>query len=282
MKVVRTPQVEAQIKKYKRFLETAELANHTVSLNGNFYYSVQYWRFGKIYGYLVLRPDGEVVPREEAKSAIRLFVSHNLAVNSLFKTLREAKEKPVWMYQQKRDAIQALLPYYQVYMEDRTKDSIQTFLEVCQYVVDSQDRLRKMYEEAMSHHEKMMARGYAIVEDDVSLREILSASDYLLYERLKLQFKAWSVLDHLLAFLKKHKPSMNSSLQHQRKELIKLLLIYRDWQHKREAKKSIRTAETWTLDTPVPYESHEQMKTAVRKKNEHYFQHELLPLLRNP
>jgi len=282
MKVVRTPQVEAQIKKYKRFLETAELANHSVMMNDRFYFSVQYWIWGKVNGYLILCKDGEVVPREEAIPVSKLFTFHNLSVNHVFQTLGTAMEKPVWMYEQKRDALQAILPHYQGLMDNQTEAYVKTFLDVCQFVADSQPRLRALYEKAMGHHNQMMARGYAIQEDDDVLRDILAESDFLLYERLRIQYKAWAVLEHLITFFKKQKPLHDQVLQQQRRKLINLMQTFSDDRHKKEAENSIRKFENWTVNTPVVFQSVDQYKEICMKANHQFFQHELLPLLRNP
>lgn len=148
MKVAETAQVRAQIEKYKRFLEKPQLFNHAAKANDRFYYNVQYWKWGKseAVGYLILRPGGEVVPRDEAEPVLRLFMLHNVSAHELNKELANVKDKPVWMYADKRECLQALQPYYEEKMDETIRQDVKNLIDVCNYMTETQDQIRSLYE----------------------------------------------------------------------------------------------------------------------------------------
>jgi hypothetical protein len=280
MKVTETAQVRAQIKAYKRLLEKAELFQHAVRMNDQFYYNVQYWRWGKdeAVGYLIVRPDGTVVPREEARPVVRLFMSHNNAVINFTKDFAGDKEKPVWMYEQKRDCLSALLPYCEADMDAQTRRDALEVMEVCNDVVLSRERLRDVYEKGMRHHNQMLARGYVIPEDETALRDVLYESDFILYERLRKQVEIRGAVDRLYAFFASKDFPLDQDMQKTRKKLIDLLRNYKDERLRKTNDESVRSFET----TAVSFQTADQLADSYREQNEALFQRLVISILRNP
>lgn len=280
MKVTENAQVRAQIKAFKRLLEKPELFQHAVQMNDQFYYNVQYWRWGKdeAVGYLILKPDGTVVPRREAEPVVRLFMSHNNAVINFTKDFARDKEKPVWVYEQKRDCLRALLPHCEASMDPQTRQDALELMEVCNDVVQSRDRLREIYERGMRHHNQMLARGYVIPEDETALRDVLYESDFLLYERLRKQLEIRGAVDRVYAFFARKDLPLDPDMQKARKKLSDLLGNYKDERLRKTNEASLQSFET----TATAFQTADQLAESYREQNEALFQRLVISILRNP
>ncbi|KQL45166.1 hypothetical protein AN963_28140 [Brevibacillus choshinensis] len=280
MRVTETAQVRAQIKAFKHLLEKPELFNHAVQMNERFYYNVQYWKWGgkEAVGYLILRPDGEIVPRREAEPVVRLFMSHNNAVINFTKDFAADKEKPVWMYEQKRDILQALLPDCEASMDVQTQKDARQLIDVCEFVVDGRDRLRDIFEAGMRAHQQMLARGYVISEDETALRNALYESDYLLYERLRRQVEVREAVDRLSVFFANNRLALSGEQLKKKEKLSELLRRYKDEGLRKTNDESVRSFETQS----VSYQSAEQLAESYREQNDALFQRLVVSILRNP
>lgn len=280
MKVTQSAQIRAQIDKYKRFLEKPELFMHAVQLHDQYYYNVQYWRWGKneAVGYLILQPDGTVVPRDEAEPVVRLFMSHNNAVINFTRDFAADKEKPVWMYEQKRDLLQALLPACRQVMDESTLQAAYDVLEMCDFVAQRRDRLEAVYEQGMRHHNRMLSRGYVLAEDEEALRDALYESDFLLYERLKKQVAVRDAVDRLTAFMTRGGVFADSELEKKRKKLCDLLREYKDEGLRKINDQSVLSFETET----VSYQTASQLANSYRKQNDRLLSELVVSILRNP
>lgn len=280
MIVRETAEVRKQINNYKRFLEKPELFNHAAQLNDQFYYNVQYWRMGKneAVGYLILRSDGSVPPRSEALPVVHLFMSHNTYVINFTRNFAIDKEKPVWMYEQKRDCLQQLLGSYQPLMDTQTHRDAVNLIEVCEYMVDSRKRMREIFDEGMRRHSQMVSRNFVTEEDVLPIYQALHESDFLAYTGLRKQVEIHESADRLYSFF----TSVHAPLDHEQKKalgtLIDLLQDYKRKEIRRTMEQSLRSMEV----KGGPYRSAEEMRQALDEKNQEIFRQKLFPILRNP
>ncbi|MGQ7278461.1 hypothetical protein ACT91Q_10835 [Brevibacillus thermoruber] len=279
MIVKETAEVRKQINNYKRFLEKPELFNHAALVNDQFYYNVQYWRIGKkeAVGYLILRSDGSVPPRSEALPVVERFMVHNNSVTNFLTSFAIDKEKPVWMYEQKRDYLRQLLPYCEPIMDVQTRKDAHDLIEVCEYMIEGQDKLREMYDTGLRYHKEMVARNYVVEEDVKLIREILYESDFLMYQGVRMQVDVQDAVDRLYAWFQ----SMERNLGEQRKTVKKLLHLLGDYKRsgvRRTMEKSVRDMEI----KGVSYRNVEEMKQAFDEKNKEILQDKIFSILRNP
>jgi hypothetical protein len=279
MIVRETAEVRKQINNYKRFLEKPELFNHAALFNDQFYYNVQYWRIGKkeAVGYLILRSDGSVPPRSEALPVVERFMVHNNSVTNFLTSFAIDKEKPVWMYEQKRDYLRQLLPYCEPIMDVQTRKDAHDLIEVCEYMIEGQDKLREMYDTGLRYHKEMVARNYVVEEDVKLIREILYESDFLMYQGVRMQVDVQDAVDRLYAWFQ----SMERNLGEQRKTVTKLLHLLGDYKRsgvRRTMEKSVRDMEI----KGVTYRNVEEMKQAFDEKNKEILQDKVFAILRNP
>ncbi|MFD2368591.1 hypothetical protein ACFSO0_00975 [Brevibacillus sp. GCM10020057] len=284
MKVTETASVRAQIAAYKRFLEKPQLFHHAAKIGDQFYYNVQYWKWGKqeASGYLILRPDGEVVPRKEAEQALRLFMLHNVAAHELNKELAQVKDKPVWMYADKRDCLQALQPYYEERMDEAIREDVNSLIDVCNYMTETQAVLRSLYESGVEQLNRVLRAGYVEPEDKDNLDALFHDVNYKLYVGLRKQAAIREAVDRLAAFLRKTEVPLPGELAAKRKKLNELLASYRDRKLRNTNDESIRSFESVTVGQPAPFRSREELLDSFMKKKEYYFQTKIMPLFRNP
>lgn len=280
MIVKETAQVREQINKYKRFLEKPDLFNHAALLDDQVYYNVQYWRWGKneAVGYLILRSDGSVPPRPEAIRAVRLFMSHNNAAINFTKDFAVDKEKPVWMYQQKRDYLRALLPFCEQAMDAQLRQDTADVIEMCDIMVNSVDELQAIYERGMRYHNEMLARNYTTVDDEKHMRDALLDSDYILYRRLRRQFELQDAVDRVYHFFDSSRLNLAKEQREIAKKLVVLLRDYRRGEIRRIMRKSLQDMEV----KGVPYQDAADMRHALLEKNEEIYRNQLFTILRNP
>lgn len=280
MIVKETLQVRKQINHYKRFLEKPELFNHAAQLNDQFYYNVQYWRWGKneAVGYLILRSDGTVPPRAEALPVVRLFMSHNNSAVNFTTKLAADKDKPVWMYQQKRECLWELLPYCKQEMDQQMLQDVADLIAVCDLMVKSVDQLQDLFDEGMRQHKQMLARMYVTQEDEQLLRDVMYKSDFLLYERLRRQVEIIEGVDRLYAFFSTANLNLGSAQKKTWNKLVGLLRDYSRNDIRMNMKQSIRDMEIRN----VPYQNVGEMRQIIDEKNKEIFQQQVFPILRNP
>ena len=284
MKVVQTERVRKQIEAYKRFLEKPVLFNHTVQLNNQHYYIVQYWRWGKnqAVGYILMRPDGELLPRTEAIPVMKLFLFHNAAVHKFLRDFAVDKEKPVWVFEQILTHLHSLLPHYENQLRTETRQEIQQLMDVCTHMVESRDKLRNIYDRGLEKHNQMLARGYVVPDDLTSLHNALYESDFVLYERLRKQELVWAPLEHVTQFFQQTNVSLSRELEKQKKSLLKLLSSYKRNSIKKITETSVNSFERNLEGRNIVFQSVEQLKELYQKEDEILFQRDTVPILRNP
>lgn len=284
MKVMQTEAVRKQIDTYKRFLEKPVLFNHTVQVNGEHYYIVQYWRWGKsqAVGYILMRPDGELLPRTEAIPIMKLFLFHNAAVHKFLRDFAVDKEKPVWVFEQILEHLHSLLPFYEQQIHAQLRADLQKLMEVCTHMVESRDKLRRIYDRGLQSHNRMLARGYVLPEDLTILHDALYESDFVLYERLRIQEHVWGPLERVEAFFVQTDLPLNRDLADRRKKLLKLLHTYKRKPLRGITERSINSFEQNLEGKNIVFDSMEQLKEAYQKEDEILFQRDTVPLLRNP
>ncbi|GED30376.1 hypothetical protein [Brevibacillus centrosporus] len=283
MKVTETAPIRAQIDKNKRFLEKPQLFNHAAKINDRLYYNVQYWKWGKseASGYLILSPDGDVVPREEAVPVLRLFMLHNVAAHELNKELAPAKDKPIWMYTEKRDCLQALQPHYEEQMEVAIRRDMKSLIDVCQYVIETRDQLQALYDKGVDSLNHVLRVGYVTSEDKKDLDDLFHEANYKLYVGLRSQAEIRESVDRLAAFLQKVEVPLPGELKSKRQKLLDLLDSYRDKKLRATNDDSIKGFEAVASGQPVPFSSKQQLVDAFEKKQEFHFQTKIVPIIRN-
>lgn len=284
MKVVQSTQVREQIKKYKRFLEKEVVFDHSVKMNDQFYYCVQYWRWtrDRIVGYLILRPNGGLVPYEEAVPVLRLFGAHNVCVISWFKEVVEEKNKPVWMYQEKLEYLEALQPYYERKMDETLEQDMVKLIDMCKYMAASRDQIKDIHERGKQAFNETMERGYVIQEDHHILSRYLNEVNFINYQGLKLQDEIWDSVKRLSHFFRTQEVPLPDEVARKRAKLMKMLDTYKQRKNAKTADDSIRTYETYTPESHSVYHSVEDLISAFDRKDEIIFRQEVASILRNP
>jgi hypothetical protein len=275
-----TEQVRKHINSYKRLLERPELYNHAALHNGQYYYNIQYWRLGKkeAVGYLILREDGSVPPRSEATPVVLLVMSHNTFAINFTKNFAVDKDKPVWMFEQKRDHLRQLLPYCEQDMDEQTRRDAYSLLTLCEYMAESVNQLQEIYDRGMAHHHQFLARMYVTEEDFAHLDQVLHESDYLLYDRLVRQMEQKGAVDRVYAYFTSTKVKLGSEQQTALRKLINLLRDYKRSDIWSTMAKSIRHMEL----NGSPYRGEEEMRLRVEEEYKRTIPRLVLPLLRNP
>ncbi|TQR31106.1 hypothetical protein [Brevibacillus brevis] len=284
MKVVNTPQVQAQIERNKRFLERTELYNYPAYVDGQYYYHVAYWKWGKkdAVGYLVLRPDGEVVRRHEAEPVVKLFLVHAHAGRKIKNNLAMDKEKPIEMYEQKYEYLRALLPSYQDKMDTVLRQDAEKLIDVCKTMMESRDQLRAIYTRGMDLLNQFFARNYVIAGEETALRDVLFESDYILYDRIRKQVLIKNSVDRLYQFFQSNRVELDRVQEQKRKKLSDLLSVYKDKTLRNIADESVKGFETHTTGKHESFHSVEQLREAHEKLNMTILENGLMDKLRNP
>ncbi|NRS51557.1 hypothetical protein [Brevibacillus sp. HB2.2] len=284
MKVVNTPQVQAQIERNKRFLERTELYNYPAYVNGQYYYHVAYWKWGKkdAVGYLVLRPDGEVVRRHEAEPVVKLFLVHAHAGRKIKNNLAMDKEKPIEMYEQKYQYLRELLPSYQDKMDTVLRQDAEKLIDVCKTMMESRDQLRAIYTRGMDLLNQFFARNYVIAGEETALRDVLFESDYILYDRIRKQVLIKDSVDRLYQLFQSNRVELDRVQEQKRKKLSDLLSVYKDKTLRNIADESVKGFETHTTGKHESFHSVEQLREAHEKLNMTILENGLMDKLRNP
>lgn len=284
MKVVNSPQVQTQIQRYKRFLERTELYNYPAFINGHYYYNVAYWRWGKkdAAGFLILRPDGEVVPRNEAEPVVKLFLVHAHVGRKIKNNLAIDKEKPIEMYEQKWEYLKSLLPFYQEKMDAVIRKDVEKLIDVCETMVESRVQLRAVYDKAMELLNQFFARNYVIEGEEAVLLDLLYESDYILYERIRKQALIRDSVDRIYLFFRTDRVDLDREQEKKRKKLSDLLNTYKSKGLQNIADKSIQSFETHTIGAPESFHSAEQLREAHDKLNQRFVEKGMMTTLRNP
>ncbi|ASJ57099.1 hypothetical protein BP422_28530 [Brevibacillus formosus] len=284
MKVVNTSQVQTQIERHKRFLERTELYNYPAYINGQYYYNVAYWRWGKkdAAGFLILRPNGEVVPRNEAEPVVKLFLVHAHVGRQIKNNLAVDKEKPIEMYEQKWDYLKSLLPSYQEKMDPVIRKDTEKLIDVCETMMESRVQLRAIYDKAMELLNEFFARNYVIEGEEAVLLDLLYESDYILYERIRKQVLIVDSVDRIYQFFRTSKVDLDREQEKKRKKLNDLLAMYKSKELQNIAAKSIRNFETHTIGAPESFHSAEQLREAHEKLNQRFVENGIMATLRNP
>lgn len=284
MKVVNTSQLQTQIERHKRFLERTELYNYPAYINGQYYYNVAYWRWGKkdAAGFLILRPNGEVVPRNEAEPVVKLFLVHAHVGRQIKNNLAVDKEKPIEMYEQKWDYLKSLLPSYQEKMDPVIRKDTEKLIDVCETMMESRVQLRAIYDKAMELLNEFFARNYVIEGEEAVLLDLLYESDYILYERIRKQVLIVDSVDRIYQFFRTSKVDLDREQEKKRKKLNDLLAMYKSKELQNIAAKSIRNFETHTIGAPESFHSAEQLREAHEKLNQRFVENGIMATLRNP
>ncbi|MFS0554937.1 hypothetical protein [Brevibacillus sp. 179-C9.3 HS] len=284
MKVVSSAQVQAQIERNKRFLERTELYNYPAYLNGQYYYNVAYWRWGKkdAVGFLILRPNGEMVHHKEAEPVVKLFLVHAHAGRKIKNNLAIDKEKPIEMYEQKREYLKSLLPCYQGKMDEIIRQDAEKLIDVCDTMIESREQLRSIYDRGMEQLSQFFARNCVREGEDAALVEVLYESDYILYERIRKQVMIRDSVDRLYQFFRTSRVELDKVQEQKRKKLNDLLFTYKDKALGNTAEKSIKSFETHTTGKPESFQSAEQLREAHGKLNKFILENGLVDKIRNP
>ncbi|NGQ97042.1 hypothetical protein G3578_17915 [Brevibacillus sp. SYP-B805] len=284
MKVVQSGPVRTQIQKFKRFLEKAVMFPFAAKMNDRFYYKVQYWKWGRneVVGYLIMRPDGELVPRNEAAPVLKLFEGYNVGAHKWRREVAMEKNKPVGMYKEKLEYLQALRPYYDDRMDNTLKQDMEKMIDMCRYMAGSRERISVIYEKGSQNINQMLARGYLTPEDYQTLSNLLNEVNFINYQGLRKQAATWDSVDRLAELFARQDVALDVELHKKRKRLNKLLQTYTRGKLRKMAEDSIRTYETYTPDKHAVFHSVDELIDAFDRQDEINFQKVNMPLLRNP
>lgn len=284
VKVVNTAQIQAQIERNKRFLERTELYQYPAYINGQYYYNIAYWHWVKkdAAGYLILRPNGEVVGHSEAEPVLKLFLVHAHLGRKVKNNLAIDKEKPIEMYEQKREYLLSLLPCYQGKMDAVVLQDAEKLIDICDTMIESRMQLRVIYDRGMEQLNQFFARNCLLEGEDRELHDVLYESDFILYERIRKQVEIRDSVDRLFQFFRSTKIDLDWTQELQRKKLNDLLYIYKGRSLRNTADESVKSFETHTTGKPESFQSVEQLREAHGKLNEFILRTGLMGKIRNP
>ncbi|HZG17675.1 MAG TPA: hypothetical protein VE710_22065, partial [Candidatus Bathyarchaeia archaeon] len=213
---------------------------------------------------------------------MRLFQLHNIAAHRFLRNFAIDKEKPVWMFEQMQECLQGVFPAYADERNETIREDVQKLLEVCTHMIQSREKLRRIYDRGVEGHNQMRARGYVIPADETHLYDCLYESDYILYERLRIQELIWSSLDRLSAFFSHGNPKLSKEMEKKRKKLVDLLNDYKKKKLKVITDKSVSSFEIGITGQRTVFQSAEHLKEIYQIENELVFKKDCVPLLRNP
>lgn len=127
--------VTEKIKKHKRFLEKEDVWNYAYQDNGKLYLIVQYIRFNKIIGTLILTNEGEEPRKEEAIKPYQIFNRYNSIVHGVISVMIPEMQKSYKAYE---DLLRDLEHYKEMLlMHSSNKEIVREYIESVQRVVQT-------------------------------------------------------------------------------------------------------------------------------------------------
>jgi hypothetical protein len=177
--------IEGNFKKYKRFLETMDIAKYTVICNESRFRVTAYNKLGSTKGYLVLRENGEMISRDKAIPPYKMFITFNSYMFALHEQGQAESKKPTAIF---KDTIN-LLNEIKTFVTT-SKDDIDTVINDIQELDDGYKRIKEIQPEAMRIYNEMMKEGTLdqVVLDKITL--LMKEFTGLQYKHLYLQIRA--------------------------------------------------------------------------------------------
>ncbi|MBO8164392.1 MAG: hypothetical protein H0Z34_11830 [Brevibacillus sp.] len=231
MKVQETPEIKTQIKKYKKWLEKAELFPYTFKWNDKEYCYVFYKRVGGRAGILILDLHAQVVSREEAEVVAVKVGNYNSIVVEGNRKLSRDKNRPIWPIQNMIAILDQLEPVCSSFADfHEIQDDWHGFRQTLQTIFTGQQRLQEIYDEMQkvddTVHEK---RNYTLIPEDVEeMRKLIREWQRIMYTEGRLQLESIPAVRRIQAFLKQYRNRVNLQTRPAVEKLLHLIKKYLD------------------------------------------------------
>ena len=175
MAIAYNAQMEKEIKRYKRFMETENRFSYRYLHNGEFYFNVVYLRFNKAVGSIVL-PAGPSASREDLIRADWAFFQFNRVITEARDQLLPDLKRPIYLLvDTKRDLTQA--KGRPVFSLDPLSQQLETVFHAFDLGISAIPKLETIYESMQALEKRVLDRGY-LTDDDVNAMGDLNISHY--------------------------------------------------------------------------------------------------------
>ncbi|KKI88436.1 hypothetical protein WQ54_31425 [Bacillus sp. SA1-12] len=271
---------ESTFKKYKRLLETIDIARYTVSCNNSRFKVAAYNRLGSTKGYLVLREDGEVSPREEAILPYKMFIAFNSYMFALHEQGQAESKKPTAVFQDTINLLEQINPLVQ-----SSKQEIDLVTLIIIELDKGYQRIREIHPKAMKIYEEMMNK--CLLDDNFlgNIRALMKEFTSLQYKHLHLQINA---REHLILITKELNNVLKDLSGEDKKAAIKAEEVFKfltEEKYQSGLKNSLIEFEKDPYGNQKSFYKQADWEQALSKnsdeKNNMEFQKKLLAHLRN-
>lgn len=272
--------VDANFKKYKRFLETIDIAKYTVIYNESRFRVAAYNKLGSTKGYLVLRENGEVVPRDEAISPYRMFITFNSYMFALHEQGLAESKKPTAIFKDTINLLNEIKP-----LVIKSKDDIVTAINNIQILDDGYKRIKEIQPESMKIYNEMMKEGFLDQTVLDKITALMKEFTCLQYKHLYIQIRA---KEQFVSISTELSTVINSLSGDERKLATKAEDVFKfltEEKYQSGLRKSLIEFEKDPQDNQVTFFEHSNWEEALNQnsdeKNDILFEKTLLSQLRN-
>ncbi|UFJ39242.1 hypothetical protein LOK74_14305 [Brevibacillus humidisoli] len=256
MKAVETPEIKAQIKKYKKWLESATLFPYTFKWNDSEYYYVYYKRTGSRAGILILDLYAQVVSRDEAEKIAVMVGNYNSIVAEGTDKLSRDKARPIWPIQNMMALLDQLEPEcssFPSFLE--IQEDWHSFRQSLQTIYTGQQRLQEIYDEMQqvddTVHEK---RNYTLTPEDVEqMRKLMREWQRTMYAEGRKQLESLPLVRRIRTFLNQHHNQVDLQVRSTVGQLLQLIKKYLDPDSLKKLRRSLSGFEKDEHGQPVTF-----------------------------
>jgi hypothetical protein len=272
--------IEGTFNKYKRFLETIDVAKYQINYNGAYYRIASYNKFGGTKGYLVLNGNGKLCPRQEAVDPYKQFITFNSFLVGLDKEWRSEMKKPTSVFNETINLLHQIRPF-----TIKHNDSITKVILIIEELKEGYQRITDIHPEAMKKYDDMVEKGELDIKTVNEITELMSEFTSLQYKNLYLQIDAkqhFEVISKELEDLKLNVGNQDKKVVEKAKDVFKYLT---EEKYQSGIQKSLRNFETDLQGQQISFylESNWERKLIenINARNNDEFQKIVLPMLRN-
>ncbi|MEK3807335.1 hypothetical protein MHB63_12400 [Bacillus sp. FSL H8-0547] len=176
---------ELAFKKYKRFLEKIDTAKYAVLCDQSRFRASAYNRLGSTKGYLIVRENGEIPPREEAIPPYRMFIEFNSFMFGIDEQAQAESRKPTAVFQDTINLLEQIKPFVQ-----SSKREADLAASQIRELDRGFQRIREIRPEALKIHGEVVDTG--VLDENVlkNVRALMKEFTELQYKHLHIQIDA--------------------------------------------------------------------------------------------
>lgn len=272
--------VMAQMNKYKKMFESAELFTYVLRYEDKTYHHVRYTRFGKGSGYLIITADAQVVPLAEAKAVIKQFNTYNTCIVSATTQLSRYKESSIDVLVELKE----LLPYLKAIDRSIVEDVDQVIALADTYMREK-ERLNTIYEEMKQMDtEVQQTRGVLTVTEVARADAYIAEMNELLYDSARQSRDTLPAFKRIITSYERNHQQVTERMNNARR-LHELLRAFTNDSNIRTLERTLQKFEKdeWGKPfKPSPGKKGLQELTAIgAREGELNMERNIYPLLRN-